>query len=177
LKKAYISIGSNLGDRLEYLKKAWQLLQAREEIRLMQLSSCYETEPLGYTKQGKFINAVFSLKTSCTPHALLAILQGIESALGRERTVHWGPRSVDLDILFYADAVLQDSLLTIPHPRLTERAFVLVPLAEIAPLLVHPLTGKTVRQHLEEVEGRYGVVKLNAERSRPFPTCFRLGER
>jgi 2-amino-4-hydroxy-6-hydroxymethyldihydropteridine diphosphokinase len=166
LKTAYISIGSNLGDRLGYLKKAWWLLQAREEIQLTQLSSCYETEPLGYVKQGKFINAVFSLQTSCTPHALLKILQGIESFLGRERTVRWGPRSVDLDILFYADTVLQDSVLTIPHPRLTERAFVLVPLAEIAPLLLHPLTGKTIRQHLEEVEGRSGVVKLELDKLR-----------
>lgn len=163
MKTAYVSIGSNLGDRLEYLKKAWRLLQAREEIQLTQLSSSYETEPLGYADQRKFINAVFSLKTSCTPHALLEILQGIESSLGRERTVRWGPRSVDLDILIYEDMVLQDRLLTIPHPHLTERAFVLVPLAEIAPLLLHPLTGKTIRQHLEELEDSAGVVKLELE--------------
>lgn len=160
MKTAYVSIGSNLGDRLEYLKKAWHLLQAQEKIQLMQLSSCYETEPLGYTDQGKFINAAFSLQTDYSPHVLLEILQGVESSLGRERTVRWGPRSVDLDILFFANTVLQDRLLTIPHPRLTERAFILVPLAEIAPLLLHPLTGKTIRQHLEEVEGRSGVVRL-----------------
>lgn len=163
MKPAYISVGSNLGDRLGYIKKALCLLHAQKEIQLMQVSSCYETEPVGCTDQGKFINAAFSLQTACSPHALLEILQGIESSLGRKRIMRWGPRTVDLDILFYGNAVLHDRALTIPHPRLTERSFVLIPLAEIAPFLLHPLTGKTVLQHLEEINGRSGVIKLKID--------------
>lgn len=160
MKSAYVSIGSNLGDRMGYIKKALHLLKEQEKIQLKRISAYYETEPVGYLEQGKFINAVFCLETTHTPHLLLQILQGIESSLERERTIRWGPRTVDLDILFYNNAVLQDSELTIPHPRLTERAFVLVPLAEIAPTLLHPLTGKTILQHLEELNDKTGVVKL-----------------
>lgn len=160
MRTVYISIGSNLGDRIAYIEKALRLLNALEKIRLTKVSSYYETEPVGCLDQGKFINAAFSLETAHHPHPLLEILQGIESSLERERTIRWGPRTVDLDILFYGDTILHNHVLTIPHPRLTERAFVLVPMAEIASSLLHPVTGKTILQHLEEVDGRAGVVKL-----------------
>ncbi len=163
MKPAHLSIGSNLGDRTGYIKEALGLLSAEENIRLTRVSSFYETEPVGFTDQGKFINAAFSLETTYAPHALLQVLQGIEDRLDRKRTRRWGPRTVDLDILFYGDVVLGDPELTIPHPRLTERAFVLFPLAEIAPALVHPLTGKTVLQHLEALKDKAGIEKLEGE--------------
>ena len=163
MKSAYISIGSNLGDRMGYIKKALHLINVQEKVQLTRVSSFYETEPVGYLDQAKFINGVFSLETAHSPHALLQILQGIETSLERKRTVRWGPRTMDLDILLFSNIVLQDSVLTVPHPRLVERAFVLVPLAEIAPSLLHPVTGKTISQHLEELgglgESSYSVVR------------------
>ena len=163
MKVAYLSIGSNLGNRTGYIREALGLLRAEENIRLTRVSSGYETEPVGFTDQEKFINGAVSLETSHGPHALLRILQGIENRLERKRTLRWGPRTVDLDILFFGDVVLDDPVLTIPHPRLTERAFVLFPLSEIAPAQVHPLTGKTVLQHLEALEDKGGVEKLEGE--------------
>ena len=163
MNTAYISVGSNLGDRAGYIKTALELLNARDQIRIARVSSCYETEPVGYIDQEKFINAAFSLETAHSPHGLLRALQEVEARLERKRTLRWGPRTVDLDILLFGDEVLDDPRLTVPHPRLTERAFVLFPLAEIAPSLVHPLTGRTIVQHLEALEDKGGVEKLDAE--------------
>ncbi len=165
MNQAYVSAGSNLGDRLEYIKKSLYLLQVQEGIQINRLSSFYETAPVGYLDQGKFINAVFFLETVYPPHQLLKVLQEVEFRLERERTIRWGPRTVDLDMLFYKDLVLDDAELILPHPRLTERAFVLVPLVEIAPLLRHPLTGKSASQHLDELDqgDKEGVVRLELE--------------
>lgn len=163
MKRAYISIGSNLGDRAGYLRRALDLVQEQKGARLVQVSSLYETEPVGGVEQGKFLNAVFSLDTALGPYELLGVLQEIEAHLGRKRDLRWGPRTVDLDILCYGETVLEDPLLTLPHPRLTERAFVLVPLVEIAPSLEHPLSGKTMAAHLEALADRGGVVRLESE--------------
>lgn len=163
MKRAYISIGSNLGDRAGYLRRALDLVQEQKGARLVQVSSLYETEPVGGVEQGKFLNAVFSLDTALGPYELLGVLQEIEAHLGRKRDLRWGPRTVDLDILCYGETVLEDPLLTLPHPRLTERAFVLVPLVEIAPSLEHPLSGKTMAAHLETLADRGGVVRLESE--------------
>ncbi len=160
MKRAYISIGSNLGDRAAYLRRALDLVQEQRETRLVQVSSLYETEPVGGVAQGKFLNAVFSLDTALGPYELLRVLQEIEVRLGRKRDLRWGSRTVDLDILCYGDTVLEDLRLTLPHPRLAERAFVLVPLVEIAPSLEHPLSGKTMADYLEALADQGGVVRL-----------------
>lgn len=160
MKQVYISLGSNLGDRVDYLNKALNILNTHREIEQLHVSSYYETEPAGYLEQGKFINAAASLKTTLNPLDLLIVLQSAEASLDRVRTIRWGPRTVDLDILFYDNLVLEDHDLIIPHPRLTERVFVLVPLAEIAPNLVHPLTGMTVIEHLEKQSETGGVIRL-----------------
>jgi len=160
VKRAHISIGSNLGDRAGYLRRALDLVKAQSGMRLVRVSSLYETEPVGGVEQGKFLNAVFSLDTALGPYELLGVLQEIEARLGRKRDLRWGPRTVDLDILCYGDTVLEDPLLTLPHPRLIERAFVLVPLVEIAPSLEHPLSGKTMAAHLEALADKGGVVRL-----------------
>ncbi len=163
MKRTYISIGSNLGDRAGYLRRALDLLKEQKGVRLDRVSSLYETEPVGGVEQGKFLNAVFSLDIALGPYELLGILQEIEARLGRKRDLRWGPRTVDLDILCYGDTVLEDPLLTLPHPRLIERAFVLVPLVEIAPSLEHPLSGKTMAAHLEALADKAGVVRLAGE--------------
>lgn len=127
----YLSLGSNIGDRAEYLHKAVQLLDSHEEIIVQNISSIYETKPVGYTDQDYFLNIVLRISTSLSPHILLAYTQHIENQLGRMRKIHWGPRTIDLDILLYNNENIEAESLVIPHPRMNERAFVLAPLYEI----------------------------------------------
>ena len=153
----YLSLGSNLGERQENLDKAIQLLSHR--LRLGLASSIYETEPVGVPEQARFLNLAVQVFTRLAAKDLLVLFKGFESMMGRARNTSNAPRPIDIDILFYGDQVIKTEDLVIPHPRLTERAFVLVPLAEIVPDLVHPVNGKTIRELLESVAGKEGVVK------------------
>lgn len=142
MTEIYLGLGSNLGDRLQNLQDA--VRQLAPEVHVSRLSSVCETEPWGYTDQPRFLNLALAAETSLEPHALLVHLKKIEANLKRETTFRNGPRTIDLDILFYGNLVLNTPDLVIPHPRLVERAFVLVPLDEIAPGFVHPVLHKTV---------------------------------
>ena len=148
---AYISIGSNLGDREENCKQALRLLQANG-ILIKKQSRMYETEPWGIKDQPKFINMAVEVETDKKPEELLRVLEEIEKEIGRTETVKWGPRVIDLDILFYDDLILKTPDLEIPHPLLHERGFVLKPLSEIAPDKKHPVTGKTVKEMIENLK-------------------------
>ena len=159
---AYLGLGGNLGDRAAALREALTKLEAAG-IRITALSSVYETEPVGLRDQPCFLNMVCAIETDQTPFDLLVTLQNIESAMGRVRTVRWGPRIIDLDILLYDEITLNTPYLTIPHPRMIERAFVLRPLAEISPDLIHPgmgLTIETLVQHLSGPERIYRIGRL-----------------
>jgi len=148
----HIGIGSNLGDRLENCQKALELLGVKGGT-IRKLSSFYETEPWGVEDQPNFLNAAAEVETFLQAHELLAILKDIEKVIGRVKTIQWGPRIIDLDILFYGDEVIDSDQLKIPHPLLHERDFVLNPLMEICPDKIHPLKGKTIKQLKEALKG------------------------
>ncbi|GAA5336281.1 MULTISPECIES: 2-amino-4-hydroxy-6-hydroxymethyldihydropteridine diphosphokinase [Thermus] len=137
---AYVGLGSNLGDRAGYLLAAVSLLSRLPKTRLLRLSPVYETAPVG-PPQPPYLNLVAELDTGLDPRELLQALLEVERALGRERKERWGPRTIDLDLLLYGDLVLEEEGLQVPHPRLHERAFVLVPLLDLLPEGRHPVLG------------------------------------
>ena len=157
---AYIGLGSNVGEKVCQCKKAVTEILNGDHHRLLAKSSLYRTEPLGYTSQDWFVNGVIKIETDLDPYALLRFLRDVETRLGRTKTFRWGPRVIDLDILFFDDREVQTEELQIPHPLLHRRKFVLIPLVEIDRNLIHPVLKKTARQLLEELDEDQVVEKL-----------------
>ena len=150
MAKVYIGIGSNIGDRQGFIRRALELMPYYG-VHVEKVSKIIETPPYGYKEQPPFLNCVAEVVTFLPPLRLLKALQDIEHRLGRVRVIRWGPRTIDLDILFYDDLVVETSYLKIPHPDMENRLFVLKPLAEIAPELKHPIHGKTVCYMLSDL--------------------------
>jgi len=146
----YIGLGSNLGDRRWNIEEALRLLDEYAGIEVTEVSSLHETEPVG-PPQGKYLNGAAALRTSLSPEGVLDVLEEVEGKLGRVRTVKWGPRTIDLDLLLYGDAVISSERLVVPHPLMHERSFVLGPLCEIAAGAVHPVLKKTVAELWREL--------------------------
>lgn len=156
---AYIGFGSNIDDRLSYIQNAIHALSEAEGITLQKISSFYETEPVGYEEQAKFLNGAVAIGTCLSPHTLLQTLKQIEADVGRQNRTRWGPREIDMDILIYGDICLRSPDLIIPHPEMHLRRFVLVPLGEIASDLLHPVFNQTIQTMLERLEDDKSVVK------------------
>jgi 2-amino-4-hydroxy-6-hydroxymethyldihydropteridine diphosphokinase len=155
---AYIGLGSNLGNKRANLEKALELLGGTAGVKLKRVAAYYRTAPLGGPAQDWYLNTVAEVVTNLEPHQLLASLLMIEEGLGRVRIVRWGPRTVDLDLLLYDRTELRSAVLTLPHPRMTERAFVMAPLAELAPGLI--LQGKTTVELAAELAKVQAIEKL-----------------
>ncbi|MCG0275191.1 MAG: 2-amino-4-hydroxy-6-hydroxymethyldihydropteridine diphosphokinase [Thermosediminibacteraceae bacterium] len=143
MPRAFIALGSNLGDREKNIKEAMERIK-RRGIKILKVSSVIETEPYGYKDQDKFLNAACLVETELTPRELLKTLLEIEREMGRERKVRWGPRNIDLDLIFYEDMVIEEDGLVVPHPDAHNRTFVMGPIAEIDPEFQHPVLKKTV---------------------------------
>ncbi|QPQ33612.1 MULTISPECIES: 2-amino-4-hydroxy-6-hydroxymethyldihydropteridine diphosphokinase [unclassified Lysinibacillus] len=133
MNDVYLSIGTNIGERYENLQRAIELLMEKEGVEVIRISSIYETAAVGYTDQADFLNIAVAIRTSCSSSEMLKICQSVENELGRVREFRWGPRIIDLDILLYNHENIETESLLVPHPRMYERAFVLVPLIEITP--------------------------------------------
>ena len=163
IQNGYVGLGSNLGDRAGHLLLAVRgMLDAGLDV--IRLSSIYETEPVEYENQPAFLNMVAEVRGSTlpSPEQMLARLLRIEYALGRKRDIPMGPRTIDLDVLIFKDQLIETELLTVPHPRLALRRFVLVPLNELVPSLVHPVLGKSIRELLAQTKDRSTVTRWTA---------------
>ena len=159
---AYIGFGSNIGDRITYIQNSLHSLSEVEGISLKTVSSIYKTEPVGNVEQDDFLNGVVSLETTLTPHTLLYTLKDIEISIGRQHRNRWGPREIDMDLIIYDDLCLQTPDLTIPHPEMHLRRFVLAPLAEIIPNLTHPVLNKSILSLLHSLKDDKSVEKDNS---------------
>jgi 2-amino-4-hydroxy-6-hydroxymethyldihydropteridine diphosphokinase len=157
---AYIGIGSNLGDKLDHCEKAVSEILKTDGHKLLAKSSFYRTQPIGYTSQDWFVNGVIKIETDLEAHELLRALKTAESQLGRAETFRWGPRTIDLDILFFDDVEIHTEGLQIPHPLIQDRQFVLIPLVEIDRDLIHPVLKKTIQELLNNLSEDQGVEKL-----------------
>lgn len=154
---SYLSIGSNMGNRLDTFKKTFQLLDGHVHIKLLSCSSLYETDPVGYTDQDCFLNAVIKVETDLKPEELLQTCMQIEQELGRKRDIRWGPRTLDLDILLYNHENVETEILSIPHPRMDERAFVIIPLMELEPEMILPKMKTSLSDLLDKIPDKEGV--------------------
>ncbi|WP_338471297.1 2-amino-4-hydroxy-6-hydroxymethyldihydropteridine diphosphokinase [Niallia sp. XMNu-256] len=157
MNQAYISLGSNIGNRSNYLKEALEALATTYPIELVNVSSIYETVPVGYTEQDLFLNMVAQLKTELSAFELLDACLDTEKKLGRKREIHWGPRTIDLDILLFNEENIKTEKLVIPHPRMFERSFVVIPLLEISPDTIIPSQNKPLSKIVDELTDKEGV--------------------
>ncbi len=158
--KAFIGIGSNLGTPAENCETAIRFLHAAPKIKVVARSGFYKSEPVGNIKQSWFVNAAVAIKTSMVPEPLLNVIFKIEKDMGRERREKWGPRIIDLDLLTYENRVIRSATLTLPHPEMTKRRFVLLPLSEFAGDYMHPVENKTIRTLLKKLPETSQVIKM-----------------
>ena len=162
MKDVILSIGSNLGNRIEFLKSSIKNIRLLANTTIANISDVYETEPIGVSKQGNYLNCIVYLKTDLSPYDLLTEINGIEKMYKRERMIKWGPRTLDIDIIDYDNKTVNTKQLTLPHPRMHKRRFVLLPMTEINPDYIHPIYRISLFTMLEQTE-KQKCVKMNME--------------
>ncbi|HRP03132.1 MAG TPA: 2-amino-4-hydroxy-6-hydroxymethyldihydropteridine diphosphokinase [Candidatus Kapabacteria bacterium] len=160
MEEVYLSLGSNIGNKKNFLKSAIHLLQTNKGIDVVSVSSLYFSEPIGYSEQETFINLALKIKTSYEQFELLSIIKQIELSIGRQQRARWHEREIDIDIILYGNIILESTLLNIPHISFRQRRFVLMPLAEIAPLAIDPVTNKNISELLAECADNSQVLKI-----------------
>ena len=158
---AYIGFGSNIDNRFTYITQALQMLLEADSVSLRQISSLYETEPVGYEEQDWFLNGVIAVETRLLAHQLLILLKAVEGLVGRRDRTRWAPREVDLDLLIYDQSCINTPDLIVPHPEMHQRSFVLIPFAEVAPDVLHPILQQDIRTLLSNLNDEK-IVKLVA---------------
>jgi len=154
---AYLSLGSNMGNRMNNLKEALKRLQSDYTVTVVNVSSIYETDPVGYEEQDLFLNMVAQINTTLSPYQLLEACLQVEKDLGRKREIYWGPRTIDLDILLYNDENIITEMLVVPHPRMHERSFVMIPLVEISPDILLPTFKQPLYEIADQLSDKEGV--------------------
>ncbi len=160
MSKVYCGLGSNIGDRLGYLAKAAAMLNAHPECSVKKSSPVYETAPMGEESQNNYFNATLEIETSLNVRKFHALIKSIEREIGREETYHWGPRKIDIDLLFFDDLIIRTPELTVPHSGITERDFVLTPLLDIAPDITFPRSGKKLSEFIIGLTNYYILNKV-----------------
>jgi len=157
----YIALGSNVGDRRDYIEKAISAIDALVSCNVLEIAPIIETKPQGYTEQADFLNTVIAVETSLTSEELLRNMLEIELQLDRKRTIHWGPRTIDIDILFYGHEIIEQADLIIPHPRLHERDFVLIPMYSLNKDFIHPVLGLTIEEiYYKKCDYRNAIMRI-----------------
>jgi len=156
----YIGVGSNMGDRYKNIQDAEKEISKSDSCKIVRVSKIYETDPVGYLDQDNFLNCVFEINTQLIPDQLIDFMLSTEKILKRERIVHWGPRTIDLDILFYNNMIISSSNLIIPHPRMHERMFVMKPLCDLIPEYVHPVLNESCLLIKKKLEKKQGIVEV-----------------
>ncbi len=162
MKDVILSIGSNLGNRIEFLKSSIKNLEILKDVVIVKVSDVYKTEPIGVSKQSNYFNSIVYLKTDLSPNDLLSEINEIEKMYKRERIIKWGPRTLDIDIIDYDNKIINTEQLTLPHPRMHKRRFVLIPMTEIDPYYIHPLYNISLFTMLKQTE-KQKCVKMNME--------------
>jgi 2-amino-4-hydroxy-6-hydroxymethyldihydropteridine diphosphokinase len=160
---SYLGIGSNLGDAVQNCRNALREISSLKNVQVLRRSSLYRTEPVGETPQDWFVNGVVEIRTTFTAPQLIKALQWVERAMGRERNERWGPRTIDIDILLYGQEIIKTQSLVVPHPGMHKRRFVLAPLNEIAPYVIHPLYGVSMKGLLDRLEDDHAVERIDAD--------------
>jgi len=159
----YLGIGSNLGDPVQNCREALRQLSFLKSLEVLRRSSLYRSEPVGMAAQGWFVNGAVEVRTTLTALQLLKALQWVERSMGRERTVRWGPRVIDIDILLHGQGIVNTKPLVVPHPEMHRRRFVLEPMNEIAPYVIHPLYGVSMKGLLDRLEDHHAVERLDTD--------------
>jgi len=157
----YLSVGSNKEDRLSNIKELIEQIKKTESLKIISVSSLYETEPVGFKKQKKFYNMCMKAETNLNPYELLSLLKNMEKNQGRKNSAKWGPRIIDADILYFDNLILKDKKLEIPHPEIHNRKFVLIPLEEVEPDFIDPRSQKKIKCMIKDTENNTSVKKLN----------------